>query len=262
LTAIGVARGSIFGAVVKAALPTLCAVIVVPSSGLAAAPAHRAEVQINLCSTPEEVVKALQLEPVGAERYDVWYFDTADMALFRKGTVVRLRIKAHAAAELTLKFADQNCSRVNRALLPAQQSKCEYDVRGALVTGAVSISKTLNEDQVRALMAKPGDLQALLSRGQIGFLRDGASAWPLPAPLLLLGPVRVQPYRQKGDRSVVEAWQFNSGKQLLELSQKTKLSNAHDLNVGLQARLTRHRVAICRDQGSPAGAKLQDLLGR
>jgi hypothetical protein len=228
-------------------------------AGRAAAPA--AEVQINLCTTPEAAAKALHLEPADAERYEVWYFETADQALFRSGVTVRLRIKAHSA-ELTLKFADQDCARIDPARLPARQSKCEYDVRGAVVAGAVSISRRLDDDQLRALRARPGDLSSVLSPAQIGYLRDPASVWPLPAPLKLLGPARVQPYRHKGDGFAVEAWQFPAGLRLLEISQKTRLADAQELDASLRALLARHPVAICADQGSPAGAKLRALLER
>ena len=254
---MGSGRHSIFETVSL----VLCAGTVGASAGLAATQPQKAEVQINLCSTPDETVKQLHLEPMRAERYEVWYFETTDMALFRSGIVARMRIKGRST-ELTLKFADQDCARIAPALLPDPQSKCEYDVRGASAAGAVSISRALSDVQLRSLHANPENLQAMLSPAQIHFLRNEALVWPLPAPLVRLGPARVQPYRRTGDEFVVEAWQFPSGLNLLEISQKAKLSSAPDLNKDLQARLTRHQVAICTDQGSPAGAKLRDLLGR
>lgn len=247
--------------VAKVAFSMLCAGIVIPLLGQAATPADAAEVQINLCSAPAEVVDALQLKPVPAADYEVWYVETADLALLRNGVVVRLRIKANAA-ELTLKFADQECARIAPALLPARQSKCEYDVRGSTAVGAVSISKALSDDQVRALIADPGGLPALLDPAQVEFLRQRASLWPLPAPLVRLGPIHVQTYRRKGEAFVVEDWRLPSGWRFMELSQKTILSSAAGLTIELQSRLTQHRVAMCTDQGSPAAAKLQDLLRR
>ena len=247
---------------VKAAVLAACLGAAGAPGGLAAKGTHNAEVQINLCSGVEETAQALHLQPVAAERYEVWYFDTADTALFRNGVVERMRIKG-GSTELTLKFADQDCARVAPGSLPQHQSKCEYDVRGAAsAAGAISISRTLGDAEWRSLLAKPGDLPAMLSPAQVDFLRGKTSAWPLPSQLLALGPVRVQPYRAKGEEFVVEAWQFPSGHRLLEISQKSSLSKALELNDDLQARLTRHRLAICPDQGSPAGEKLRDLLGR
>lgn len=252
-----VVRGFVKAAVLAVCLGAACA-----PGGLAAKGMHNAEVQINLCSGVDETAQSLHLQPVAAERYEVWYFDTADTALFRNGIVVRVRIKGRSN-ELTLKFADQDCARIAPGSLPPQHSKCEYDVRGtASSAGAISISRTLGDEEWRSLRAKPGDLPAMLSPAQVDFLRGKNSAWPLPSPLLALGPVRVQPYRAKGEEFVVEAWQFPSGYRLQEISQKSSLSNASALNDELRARLTKHRLTICPDQGSPAGAKLRDLLGR
>jgi hypothetical protein len=254
--------GQVASGFLKAALLVVGLGITGVPASLAATRPPKAEVQINLCSGVDETVRSLRLQPVAAESYEVWYFDTAETTLFRDGVVARMRIKERST-ELTLKFADQDCARVAPGSLPPHQSKCEYDLRGAAsAAGAISISKTLGDDEWRALLAKPADLPAMLSPAQIDFLRGKTSAWPPPSPLLALGPVRVQSYRAKGEEFVVEAWQFPSGHRLLEISQKSSLSNAPDLNDDLQARLTRHRLAICPDQGSPAGAKLRDLLGR
>lgn len=258
-------RSSIWNAMVNSnfILATLivCIGILQPIPGRAAMTGRNAEVQINLCSTLEQAVEALKLKPVSAERYEVWYIETADLALFRKGVVVRLRIKADAT-ELTLKFADQDCARISARLLPAGQSKCEYDVRSGLGTGAVSISKRLDDAQVQTLVEDPTALTAVLSPAQIEYLHQIDGAWPLPPPLKRMGPARVQPYRRKGHDYVVEAWQFPSGWRFLEISQKARLADAPDVNRDLEARLARHQVAMCADQGSPARAKLEDLLRR
>lgn len=247
--------------IVIPAVLMLCIGILQPMPGQAATQGRNAEVQVNLCSTPEQAVEALKLKPVNAERYEVWYIETADLALFRKGVVVRLRIKADAT-ELTLKFADQDCARIPARLLPAGESKCEYDVRSGLGTGAVSISKSLDDAQVQTLVEDPAALTALLSPAQIEYLHQIDGAWPLPPLLQRMGPARVQPYRRKGHDYVVEAWQFPSGWRFLEISQKARLADAPDLNADLETRLARHHVAICPDQGSPARAKFEHLLRR
>jgi hypothetical protein len=254
-------RDVMISSVFRSAMLMACIGFLPAIPGQAATLGRNAEVQINLCSTPEQAVEALRLKPVSAEDYEVWYFETADLALFHKGVVVRLRVKADAT-ELTLKFADQDCTRIAPELLPAGESKCEYDVWGTLVAGAVSVSRRLDDVQVRALMADPAALPTILSAAQIEYLRQSRGAWPLPGLLKRLGPARVQVYRREGHGFVVEAWQFPSGWRILEISQKAKLPDAPGLNADLEAWLTRHHVAICADQGSPARAKFDDLLRR
>ena len=84
------------GASFKAAVLAACLAAAGAPASLAATRPHDAEVQINLCSGVEETAQALHLQPVAAERYEVWYFDTADTALFRNGVVVRVRIKGRS----------------------------------------------------------------------------------------------------------------------------------------------------------------------
>lgn len=223
-----------------------------------AAPAARnAEVQINLCATPDAAARSLQLEPMGAA-FEAWYFETADLALFRQGVLFRLRLKAHGA-ELTLKVANQDCIAIAPVLLPPRVAKCEYDVHGDHVAGAVSITTSLDDEQVNQLSTSPAALTDLLSAAQVAYLRD-RDVLPLAAPLLRLGPVRIQGYRRKGDAFVVEAWQLPAGQPYLEISQKTSLANAAHVHEQLTARLGRNDIDVCADQGSQAGAKLRQLL--
>ncbi len=101
-----------------------------------------AEVQVNLCSEPQEIIEALQLKRKGKKLREAWYFDTTALDLFKSGVIFRLRI-SDKKSELTLKAAHQNCPEINPVLLPADQAKCEYDMHGEQLEGAVSISRTL-----------------------------------------------------------------------------------------------------------------------
>jgi hypothetical protein len=223
----------------------------------AAAP-RDAEVQINLCEEPSAVIRALHLKSAGAP-FEAWYFETADFALFKQGVLFRLRIKAHGA-ELTLKVANQECADIAPALLPPREAKCEYDVHGEHVAGAVSITTNLDDAHLHVLSANPGVLPDLLSPAQVAYLRN-RGVWPLAAPLQRVGPVRIQAFRHKGDEFVVEAWQLPAGQRYLEISQKTSQANAPRVHESLTARLGRSDVEVCADQGSQAGAKLQALFG-
>jgi hypothetical protein len=226
-------------------------------AGAHAAP-RDTEVQINVCGEPDYVVRALHLTPAGTP-FEAWYFETLDLALFRQGILFRLRIRPHGA-QLTLKVANQKCADIAPALLPAREAKCEYDVHGDHVAGAVSITTNIDDDQMESLRVNPSVLPDVLSPAQIAYLRD-RSVWPLATPLERVGPVRVQAYRHKGDDFVVEAWQLPAGQQYLEISQKTSRASAPHLQDMLTARLSRNGVEACPDQRSQAGAKLRQLFG-
>jgi hypothetical protein len=219
----------------------------------------RAEIQINLCSEPQAIIRALDLQPAGAAPREAWYFETSDLALFRRGAVLRLRF-AERERELTLKAADQDCARVSPALLPRGEGKCEYDLHGADFKGAVSITRDLDERTVRELVDGRMPLAAALSEAQIRYLREGLSAWPLVPGVEPRGPVWIRAYRPKDRRFVVEMWQLPGGARHTEISQKADVAGALRYRSELEKSLAEAGVALCADQSSQAGDKLRALV--
>ncbi|MCU0806087.1 MAG: hypothetical protein MUF79_13535 [Burkholderiales bacterium] len=228
--------------------------------GAALAATWAAEVQINLCSDVKEIVRALQLRPAGAPR-EVWYFETPTRELFERGIVVRLRLRDRGG-DLTLKVADQDCRRVDPALLRQAGGKCEFDLHGADFRGAVSLGRDLDWTTTKALLEARLPLSEALSTVQIGYLRDRTTAWPLPAGIAPRGPVRVDAYRPEGKRYVVEVWRLPGGQRYAELSQKSTDADAPRLRAALESELARAGVARCSDQSSQAGHKARDLVAR
>jgi len=128
---------------------------VVPPAGLAAGaatperglPAARAEVQIELCSPLPDIERSLKLRPDG-DPFEVWLFDDAALTLFERGVRIRLRTKGKHA-ELTVKVANQDCARIDPKMVPPKIGKCEFDVHGASMAGAVSLSRNLSDKAER-----------------------------------------------------------------------------------------------------------------
>jgi hypothetical protein len=216
-----------------------------------------AEVQINLCSEPGAIIKGLDLRADDRLR-EAWYFETAGLALFQRGIVLRLRL-ADRKPELTLKVAGQDCARVDPALLPRGEGKCEYDLHGADFKGAVSLSRRLDEAAVRELLDGRTPVGKVLSEAQIRYLRERLSAWPLPPDVAPLGPVHVRAYRPPDRRFIVEMWQLPDGERYVEISLKTQFEEAERRRSELETALARAGVAVCADQSSQAGAKLRVL---
>lgn len=221
--------------------------------------AFPAEVQVNLCSEPQQIIQALQLKRQGTKLREAWYFDTAELDLFRSGVLFRLRI-ADQKSELTLKVAHQNCPEINPALLPADQAKCEYDMHGEQLEGAVSISRILESTKVQDLFKGSTALPDLLSPAQVRYLQEGTAVWPLPSGLRRLGPGKIDTYRKKGQPFVVEIWKLPLGQRFIEISQKSNLADVRRVKSNLKEILTRNHVKVCEDQNSQAGRKLKEYL--
>jgi hypothetical protein len=220
---------------------------------------RKAEVQINLCSEPREIARRLELTSASANPVEAWYFDSVGLDLWQQGLLFRLRIKANQS-ELTLKAKRQDCAHLAAGLLPEAQGKCEYDLHGSSLEGAVSLNAVLDDAKVRGLLDGRIRLEEALSAAQIRFLREGVHAWPLPRDLEPLGPARIQAYRHPGRPFVVEVWRLPSGRQFVEISAKSAFDGALRVQGELQHTLEQAGVQACADQSSQARAKLDALL--
>ncbi len=246
---------------VAAFLVSVCMAFALPAAGDDRAAERRAEVQVGLCSEPDKIIPALGLEPVAAGRLEVWYFDDPSLGLFGHGLVFRLRIKG-GQSELTLKVADQDCAQVPPVLIPRREGKCEYDLHGTDLKGAVSLNTALDDRTTKELVAGRLALSQVLSPAQIRYLQDVAHAWPLASGLERLGPVHVDSFRSRSRSLVVEVWRLPSGRRFIEISQKVGLEEARRTRSELEGTLAKAGVRVCADQSSQARAKLQDLVAK
>jgi len=249
----------------RSAVATRIAALIVAASGLsfgAAAtpdPGLRAEVQINLCDPLEQIVHALSLTADPARALEIWYFESPGLEQSALGVVFRLRLGA-AERILTLKApATPDCARLDPALLPAGQGKCEADMHGESLRDTVSLNTALDEKTVRELLNGGVALASVLSPAQTRYLQTIAGAWPLAADLRRMGPVRVETLLPKGGLFVVEAWRLPGGQRFTEASQKTARADAPRLRGELIAKIDSAGVHLCSDQSSQSTAKLRIL---
>ena len=218
-----------------------------------------AEIQISLCAPANEILQALDLRPRGTA-IKVWQFDDAALTLFERGLRVRLRVAADGRSVLTLKVADQDCMQLDPKLVPPGEGKCEYDVYGARMAGAVSLTRRLDAKSTKALLAGRVAPAQVLSPSQIRYLREVVAIWPLPPGIHGLGPMQVRTYRTKGDPYDIDISQIPGGEQYAEISRKVPLADAARLVGVLEADLSRAGVEMCADQSSQAVNKLRSLL--
>ena len=249
----------------RSAVATRIAALIVAASGLSFGsaatpdPGLRAEVQINLCDPLEQIVHALSLTADPARAVEIWYFESPGLEQSARGVVFRLRLGA-AERILTLKApATPDCARLDPALLPAGQGKCEADMHGESLRDTVSLDTALDEKTVRELLNGGVALASVLSPAQTRYLQTIAGAWPLAADLRRMGPVRVETLLPKGGLFVVEAWRLPGGQRFTEASQKTARADAPRLRAELIAKIDRAGVHLCSDQSSQSTAKLRIL---
>jgi hypothetical protein len=76
-------------------------------------------------------------------------------------------VAADGGAEFTLKVANQDCARLERGVVPSGEGKCEYDVHGTSMAGAVSLTRRLGAKSTNDLVAGRAAPAQVLSPPQI-----------------------------------------------------------------------------------------------
>ncbi len=228
-----------------------------PPRGVAAG---RAEIQVGLCTPFAEIERALRLRADGGP-VETWLFDDAALTLIGRGLRLRLRITGERA-ELTLKVADQDCARLDPKIVPRDAGKCEYDLHGTTMAGAVSLSRRLDAREKDDLVAGRTSPAALLSPVQVGYLRDIVGLWPLPPQIRALGPIEARSYHTQGEPYDVDVSRLPAGETHIEISRKVPAAEALRAKRDLDATLVRAGVAACADQSAQAANKLRALLPR
>jgi hypothetical protein len=224
--------------------------------------APQADVQFSLCQPPEQIQRALALKPEGAVG-EVWLFDDTQTSLYKQGVRLRLR-PAKGNWELTLKLAEQDCEKLAADALPAGEGKCEYDLHGDKLSGALSLTHALDDSIARELTRGAQPLTLALSAAQKRVLAETPGAWPLPAGLRALGPTKVQRYRtpRGAHRYDVDVSVLPGGERYVEISSKVPRAEALTRRDETLAGLKQAGVTVCADQTAQAGNKLRSLASR
>jgi hypothetical protein len=220
--------------------------------------ATQVEIQIALCSEPENIVRALDLAPRGRSGA-TWLFDDDALTLFERGMRIRLRAIV-GGSELTLKAAVDDCAGVPRGLVPAKAGKCEFDMHGETMTAAVSLTTRLDASEVTSLLSGKLPLAAALSAAQVRFLGESTNLWPLPPGLRPLGPIEVSSYRSRNLPYDVDVSRLPSGDRYVEVSRKVALADADAARKTFDGDLARSGVTACADQSAQMVNKLRGLL--
>jgi hypothetical protein len=219
----------------------------------------RAEYQVLLCEPVASLERKLALSPRAAP-YETWLFDDSALSMFEHGLRFRLRVGG-AGSELTLKVARQDCHEVAPGLVPGKEGKCEFDVYGNSMHGAVSLTRKLDSRQTRDLLERRTSIADALTPAQIRYLREIVKAWPLPADLRPLGPIGNRVLVTPSPKYDVDVSTLPDGERYAEISTKVPLAEVDRARASLDAHLADAGVSVCADQRGQAATKLRRLAG-
>lgn len=204
-------------------------------------------------------VAALGLDPLDAQIRQVFFFDTADLALNQRGVVVRARRIQGRNDDSVVKVrpvvpAELSTERKSKSLT------VEVDAMPGGFVCSASMKATLGRTDVKEVAAGTRAIHKLYTKEQQSFFRANASDLELD-DLVRLGPITVLKQKLRPEeyagRLVAELWFYPDGARILELSSRCAPVNAFQVAVELKAFLVGRGLAISGDQQTKTTTALE-----
>jgi hypothetical protein len=169
-------------------------------------------------------VTALGLDPVEAQIRQVFFFDTPDLALDRRGLVVRARRVQGKGDDSVVKLRPVVPDELPKEVRRAQSFVIEVDAMPGGFVCSASMKRSLGTKDVRAAVNGKRPVRKLFSKEQRAFFDAYAPDGITLDDLTILGPIFVLKlkFAPRGfDRKLVaEMWLYPDNSRVLELSTK------------------------------------------
>lgn len=191
------------------------------ANGSAGVPAWSREGQAQLCGQTAQAARST-LGARTAEKMQVMYFDTPELAGKSRGVYLRLRLK-DGHAELTLKYRHADLTEA----LPG--ADCEVDVSRDHAVPSCSWETVRTLGEAEEVIRGKMPVEHLLS-GQQKKVYEELMGSALASALLRHGPVQVERYKipgpALGDKWRLELWQMGAQSMITEMSFRDDASAA------------------------------------
>jgi len=206
-------------------------------------------------TVPEEghrsTIDALGLDPLQAQIRQVFFFDTPELALDKRGLVVRARRVQGKGDDSVVKLRPVVPDQLPDDLRSSPNFVVEVDALpgGFVCSGAMK--QTLDPTDVRQAVRGQRPLKKLFSKEQKALFAAHADGVAIE-DLSILGPLFVLKLRldppELGRRLVAEAWLYPDGSRILELSTKCRPSEPFQVAAETRAFLTERGVDLGGEQ--------------
>lgn len=167
---------------------------------------------------------ALQIDPLGAQVRQVFFFDTPELLLNQHGVVVRARRSQGRVDDSVVKLRPVVPAELPAALRRLPDFGVEVDALPGGFVCSASYKAKLGQTDVRAAALGERPVRKLFSKGQRAFFAEHAPEGIELDELSILGPMNVFKLKFEpadfGRRMVAELWMYPDGTRILELSTK------------------------------------------
>jgi hypothetical protein len=205
-------------------------------------------------------VAALGLDPLDAQIRQVFFFDTADLALNQRGVVVRARRIKGRNDDSVVKVRPVNPTEVSTAR-KSKNLSVEVDAMPGGFVCSASMKATLGQTDVKEVAAGTRAIHKLYTKEQRSFFHANAGSNLELDDLVRLGPITVLKQKLRPEeyagRLVAELWFYPDGSRILELSSRCAPVNAFQIAAELKAFLVKRGLEISGDQQTKTSTALE-----
>jgi hypothetical protein len=206
-------------------------------------------------------VVALGMDPLDAQIRQVFFFDTPDLALNRKGVVVRARRIQGKGADTVVKLRPVVPEHLPDDLRKSSSFRVEVDALPGGFVCSGTMKGAVDPDDVRKAVKGERPLRKLFSKEQREFFAAHAPEGIGLDDLAILGPMFVLKLRftppDLNRRLVAEMWFYPDGSRVLELS--TRCAPNEAFQVAAEARAFLSGCGV--DLGGEQETKTNKALG-
>lgn len=209
-------------------------------------------------------VASLGLDPLDAQIRQVYFFDTADLALNRRGVVVRARRIQGRNDDSVVKVRPVNPTEVATAR-KSKSLTVEVDAMPGGFVCSASMKATFGRTDVKEVAAGTRAIHKVYTKEQQSFFRANALSELELDDLVCLGPITVLKQKLRPEEYagplVAELWLYPDGSRILELSSRCAPANAFQVAAELKAFLVKRGLEISGDQQTKTTTALAYFAG-
>ena len=224
--------------------------------------ADSVELKLTLLETKRAgVARALGIDPLDAQLRQVFFLDTKDLTLNQAGVVVRARRRQGEKGDTVVKIRPVDPVELPDELRADPAFGVEVDAMPGGYVCSASFKGSAENDEIKFVAQGNQKIRKLFSKTQRGFYEQHAPEGLKLDGLEVLGPIptlRVK-FESKGYKSpmVGELWLYPDGSQVIELSTKSKPSEAFQAALEWRAFLESKDIDISGEQQTKTKTALE-----
>ena len=197
-------------------------------------------------------IKALRMDPLEAQIRQVFFFDTPDLALDKRGLVVRARRIQGKGDDSVVKLRPVVPAELPAELRQSNNFKVEVDAMPGGFVCSGSLKYAFGPKEVRRAVAGKQPVRKLFSKEQRRFYAEHAPDGLALDDLSILGPLFVLKLRfippGLDRRLVAELWLYPDGSRVAELSTRCAPGEAFQVAAETRAHLAQAGVDLSGEQ--------------